>query len=236
LTWRLMTRDGQTVANGTNSSAAINLRDITAPSQLRLEAAIGQATNDWNVWVYPKSEAAQTNVRVTDKLDTDTLRFLENGGRVLFLGHASAHTVPVDFPNPIWNPFGGSIQTCGLLINAQHPALAKFPTATHADWQWRDLLEPEARVFVLNDLPRDTAPIVEVIDQPLRAYRLGTIVEARIGSGVVLATSLDLDASVAGRQLRRSLLDYLASDRCQPALRLTTDETKHHRRAGHARS
>jgi hypothetical protein len=134
--------------------------------------------------------------------------------------------VPVDFPNPIWNPFGGSIQSCGLLIAAQHPALAKFPTVTHADWQWRDLLEPEARAFVLNDLPRDAAPIVEVIDQPLRTFRLGVVFEARVGSGVLLATSLELDPSVAGRQLRRSLLDYLASDRCQPALRLTADETK----------
>ena len=63
-----------------------------------------------------------------------------------------------------------------------------------------------------------------MIDQPLRALRLGALVEARVGKGVVLATSLDLDASVSGHQLRASLLEHLASDRCQPALRLTTDE------------
>ena len=240
--WKLIAQDGRTLASGTLANQPriatgrntalgrieIKLNGIPAPAQLRLEAAAGGATNDWTVWVYPiqnpKSEIQNPRVRTTDKLDADTLRFIENGGRVLFPGHTSAHTVPVDFPNPIWNPFGGSIQTCGLLINAQHPALAKFPTASHADWQWRDLLEPEARAFVLNDLPRDAAPIAELIDQPLRAFRLGALVEARIGNGVVLATSLNLDASVPGHQLRASLLDYLASDRCQPSLRLTAGE------------
>ena len=238
--WKLISHDGHVVASGTLPLQAkiptgrnatlgrveMKLKDIAAPIQLRLEATVGAATNDWNVWVYPAAStapAAPGNVRITEKLDADTLRFAENGGRVLLLGHQSAHTVPVDFPNPIWNPFGGNIQTCGLLINAQHPALAKFPTATHADWQWRDLLEPEARAFVLNDLPL-VAPIAEVIDQPLRAYRLGVLIEASVGKGVVLATSLDLDHSVAGRQLRCSLLDYLASDRCQPTMHLAADE------------
>ena len=239
--WSLLTQDGRVLASGSLparpriatgqntalGTIAIKLATIPAPAQLRLEASAGAATNDWTIWVYPAASVPYPSVRATEIFDTDTLRFIENGGRVLFLGHQSAHTVPVDFPNPIWNPFGGSIQTCGLLINAQHPALAKFPTATHADWQWRDLLEPEARAFILNDLPRDGEPIVELIDQPLRALRLGALVEARIGQGVVLATSLELDASVAGRQLRSSLLDHLASDRCQPALRLTADEATH---------
>lgn len=237
-TWKLTTRDGRVVASGTLPKQArietgkntplgrveARLSDLAEPAQLRLEASAGPATNDWNIWVYPKSEAAPTNVRVTDKLDAETLHFLANGGRVLFLGHASAHAVPVDFPNPIWNPFGGTSQSCGLLIAATHPALREFPTATHADWQWRDLLEPEARAFVLNDLPPAAAPIAGVIDQPLRAFRLGVLVEARVGDGFLLATSLDLDGSIPGRQLRRSLLAYLASDRCQPALALTADE------------
>ena len=236
--WRLLAPDGRVLASGTLptqpriatgqntalGSIAIKLAAIPAPSQLRLEASAGAATNDWIIWVYPASGIPYPAVRTTDQFDADTLRFIENGGHVLFLGHQSAHTVPVDFPNPIWNPFGGSIQTCGLLIDAQHPALAKFPTATHADWQWRDLLEPEARAFILNDLPRDAEPIVGLIDQPLRALRLGALVEARVGQGVVLATSLDLDASVAGRQLRSSLLEHLASERCQPTLNLTADK------------
>lgn len=237
-TWSLLAQDGRVLASGTLptqpriatgqntvlGTIEIKLAAIPAPSQLRLEATAGAATNDWTIWVYPKSEAAVSTVRITSKLDAGALRFIENGGRVLFLGHSSAHTVPVDFPNPIWNPFGGSIQTCGLLIDAQHPALAGFPTAKHAGWQWRDLLEPEARAFVLNGLPRHAAPLVELIDQPLRALRLGALLEARLGKGVILATSLDLDASIPGRQLRRSLLDYLASERCQPPLRLTADE------------
>ncbi len=238
--WKLIAPDNRVVASGAlanqpriatgqNTSLGkieIKLADIPSPSQLRLEAIAGSATNDWTVWVYPianrKSQIA--NVRMTDKLDAETIRFIENGGHVLFLGHASTHTVPVDFPNPIWNPFGGSVQTCGLLINAQHPALAEFPTATHSDWQWRDLLEPEARAFVLNDLPHEAEPLVELIDQPLRALRIGALIEAGVGKGALVATSLDLDSSVSGRQLKNSLLDYLSSDRCKPALQLTAEQ------------
>jgi len=48
--------------------------------------------------------------------------------------------------------------------------------------------------------------------------------EARVGNGIVLATTLDLDASVPGQQLRRSLLDYRAADRRQPSLCMNADE------------
>ena len=240
--WKLIAQDGRVVASGSlpeqpriaigqNTSLGkieIKLADIASPSQLRLEASAGGAANDWTVWVYPaadrESEIANPNVRMTENLDAETLRFIENGGRVLFLGHASAHTVPVDFPNPIWNPFGFGAKTCGLLIQAQHLAMAEFPTATHSDWQWRDLLEPEARAFVLNELPREAEPLVEIIDQPLRALRMGALIEAAIGKGVVVATTLDLDSSLSGRQLKRSLLDYLSSDRCNPALQLTAEQ------------
>jgi hypothetical protein len=134
--------------------------------------------------------------------------------------------VPVNFPNPFWNPFNGHVQSCGLLIQAQHSALAEFPTATHSDWQWRDLLEPAARAFVLNDLPQEAEPLVEVIDQPQSAFRLGAVLEVRIGKGALVATSLDLDSSLSGRQLKRSLLDYLASDCCNPALQLTSEQAE----------
>jgi len=240
--WKLLAPDQRVVASGALAKQAriatgqntalgkiaIKLADLPAPAQLRLEVSAAGVTNDWTVWLYPAAKRntpmANAAVRMTDKLDADTLHFVEDGGRLLFLGHASAHAVPVDFPNPIWNPFGGSIQTCGLLINAAHPALAKFPTATHSDWQWRDLLEPEARAFVLNDLPHQAEPLVELIDQPLRALRLGALLEARVGKGALVATSLDVEASVAGRQLKDSLLDYLASERCRPALQLSAEQ------------
>ena len=242
--WRLVDDRGGLVAEGslprqerisTGQSThlgvvRVDLSRVTQARALTLEVTVGQAANDWNLWVYPASSAPAPdagNVRITENLDADALRFLEGGGRVLLLGHNSPHTVPTDFPNPVWNPWiGGGLTSCGLLITAGHPALAEFPTQTHSDWQWRDLLEPEARAFVLNDLPPDADLIAETIDEPLRAFRLGVLWEAGVGRGTLLATSMNLDQQPAARQLRRSLLAYLASDRCQPALRLSAEQAR----------
>jgi hypothetical protein len=228
------------IPTGTNTDLgeiSVPLAAVTRPAQLRLDMSLAGVTNDWSLWVYPAPDRRlpasgnlPPNVRLSEQLDPDTVSFLTNGGRVLLLGHRSAHTVPTDFPNPAWNPWvdDDRMTSCGLLIDAQHPALAGFPTETHSDWQWRDLLEPEARTFVLNELPSDARPITATIDEPLRAFRLGVLFEARVGRGVLLATSLDLadnleQRSVA-RQLRRSLLDYLSGAACQPAMTLDVSQ------------
>jgi beta-galactosidase len=205
-----------------------NLAPIAEARALTLEVRIGSNANDWTIWVYPTGPAAvpsSEKVRVTETLDADTLKYLDGGGRVLLLAASSPHTVPTDFSNPVWNPWiGGGLTSCGLLVDSKHAALAKFPTQEHSDWQWRDLLEPEARAFVLNNLPRDAELIAETIDEPLRAFRLGVLWEAGVGRGVLLATSLDLDDRPVARQLRRSLLAYLASDNCRPTLQLNAEQ------------
>lgn len=242
--WQLMARDGRVLASGQLADQPqiatgqntplghilLKLADLPAPSQLRLVVSVGQTTNDWTLWLYPDTSVTNTNtsaqVHVTDTLDASTIQFIENGGHVLFLGQASTHTVPTYFAAPEWIPWAHGEQSCGLLVAANHPAFAEFPTATHTDWQWWPLLEPSARAFVLNDLSGEAGVLAEVIDQPIRAFHLGALCEARVGKGVLLASSLDLDSSVEGRQLKRSLLDYLVSDRCQPALTLSAAEAR----------
>ena len=71
-------------------------------------------------------------------------------------------------------------------------------------------------------------PLAQVIDQPLRCYRLGTIFEAKVGKGVIVGTSLNLrdalDKRPAARQLRYSLTNYLASSGCDPTVQLTPEQ------------
>ena len=65
---------------------------------------------------------------------------------------------------------------------------------------------------------------MQVIDDPARSYRLGAVIEARVGAGKLLATSFDLASSLetrlAARQLRYSLLGYAASPDFAPATEL----------------
>ena len=128
----------------------------------------------------------------------------------------AARTVPATFTTVFWasSLFPGRHETMGVLCPPSHPALANFPTAAHADWQWWDLMS-RSRAFVLKDAPAGLRPIVQVIDDAARSYPLGAVFEARVGRGKLIATSFDLihslDTRVAARQLRYSLLHYAAS-------------------------
>jgi hypothetical protein len=70
------------------------------------------------------------------------------------------------------------------------------------------------------ETPPGFRPIVQVIDDFHRAHKLGAVFEARVGSGKLLAVSLDLRTNLgerpAARQLLYSLLRYAASDRFDP--------------------
>ena len=84
--------------------------------------------------------------------------------------------------------------------------------------------------MVLDDLPRDLRPTVQVIDDWFTNRRLGLVFEAQVGEGRLLVTSIDLttglEENVVARQLRRSLLDYMASDRFAPTVELTPAQVR----------
>jgi hypothetical protein len=78
--------------------------------------------------------------------------------------------------------------------------------------------------MVLDNMPQALRPIVQVIDDYHRNLRLGAVIEARVGRGRLLVSSLDLESSLetrpVARQLRRSLLDYTGSARFEPTVTL----------------
>jgi beta-galactosidase len=49
-----------------------------------------------------------------------------------------------------------------------------------------------SRAFVLNDTPAAFRPVVPMIDDYHRNHKLGAVIEAKVGKGRLLATSLDL--------------------------------------------
>jgi hypothetical protein len=186
--------------------------------------------NDWSVWVFPRrvETAPPEGVTITARLDDAALAALREGGRVLLLvpPEAKGETlVPTRFLPVFWSGFMFPEQAgCnGFLVDAGHPALERFPTAAHSDWQWRDAADG-GRAVVLNDAPPTLRPIVQPIDDFHRANRLGAVFEARVGGGRLLVCGLDLardlETRPAARQLRHSLLSYMDSDRFRPAVEL----------------
>jgi hypothetical protein len=101
----------------------------------------------------------------------------------------------------------------GILCDPEHPAFRQFPTEEHTDWQWFDVME-NAFVADLDRMPPDFEPVLPFIDNFAGNRRLGGLLEARVGAGRILGSTLDLtenlDRRPGARQLRRSLLEYLS--------------------------
>src|SRR5262249_46057033 len=120
-----------------------------------------------------------------------------------------------------WNRLMGPAwsRMLGLWSDPHHPALAKFPTEANFDWQWTELVR-NSRAINLDHLPPELQPIVQVIDDWNRNYKLGLVFECKVAKGRLLVCSADLENSLttrpAARQLRTSLLAYIGSPRFQP--------------------
>jgi hypothetical protein len=236
--WVLRDASGRSVASGQQPSTQVPtggltvlgaihlaLRNFPAPARYSIQVSADTFANDWNIWLYPeKRPAPPSGVVVATRWDADTRDQLAAGRTVVLLldPREPARTTPTTFTTIFWahSWFPERHETMGILCQPAHPALADFPTDSHADWQWWDLMS-HSRAFVLNGGPAGFKPIVQVIDDAARSYRLGAVFEARVGGGQLLASSFDLvnslDTRPAARQLRYSLIRYATSSHFHPA-------------------
>jgi hypothetical protein len=161
-----------------------------------------------------------TGYSIVSELDNSALKTLNRGGTVLLQiprervrGDANGQ-VKMGFSPIFWNTAwtrGQAPHTLGILCDPEHPALHSFPTDFHSDWQWWYVIT-QATAMILNDLPPELRPIVQVVDDWFQARRLGLVFEARVGEGRLLVTSVDLNAeeNPVVAQLKRSLFQYLS--------------------------
>jgi hypothetical protein len=221
----------------------VPLAEVDAPEKLVVTVALAEAgcTNSWDIWVYAPSEEVGSNVEptgdvhVAKALDEAALDVLAAGGNVLLLpadGSVKGDKkgkVPAGFSPIFWNTFwtkGQPPHTLGILCDPKHPSLAAFPTEFHSNWQWWEVIH-ESQIMILDGLPRELRPIVQVIDDWATNRRLGLVFEARVGEGRVLVCGANLedklDTRPAARQLRRSLLAYVASDAFAPVVKVSAE-------------
>lgn len=254
-TWTLVTENGTPVAQGALpardlpagelhplGAIRVALDQVPAPAKLTLTVgAAGQDfSNSWDVFVYPAGAAVAVNVpgvSVTRDL-TEATAALARGGKVLWL--ARAEQVRNDAARPLiggfspifWNTAWTQWQpphTLGILCDPKHPALVGFPTDRHSNWQWWEL-QKDAQPFILTEL-REVKPLVQVIDDWVTNRKLGYVFEARVGTGKLVACSAELEIGLsdrpAARQLRASLLHYMAGEAFAPAVTLTPAQLEH---------
>ena len=217
---------GADIAQGYNRGLgriAVELAGIEKARKLTLTVGVEGTSyrNSWSVWVYPQADEDRSgDVRITDDLNT-AMAELEKGGKVLLLlDWRYTNGLQGKFLPVFWSPvhFPEQAGTMGLLCDAEHPALADFPNDGHGDWQWWELCV-DSRTMVVDSL-HGGAPVVKVIDNFTNNRRLAMIYEGRVGDGrLVLAScdlTTDLDRRIVARQMRRSLIRYMKSDRFDP--------------------
>jgi hypothetical protein len=245
--WTLHATNGRAVAEGklprgnialeslTRAGAiSVPLKDVAAPTKLALDVSIlgTHYANDWSVWVYPPKldQKEADNVAVTQDPNA-ALRQLQNDKRVLLLldsKQVAGQTLGT-FRPIFWNRITfpkNTVHTLGILCDPNHPAFADFPTDFHSNWQWQDLLD-RCKPMIVGSLPKELAPIVQPIDDWNDARKLAVLFEAKVGGGRLIICSMDIWSDLASRpvarQLRASLLKYMASERFNPAVSITPE-------------
>ncbi|NER17859.1 sugar-binding domain-containing protein [Spongiivirga citrea] len=241
LDWTIKDAVGNTIKKGTLSNVNLTIGNnqdlgiIDIPIQtdnaqhwiVTVSLKDSAYENSWSIWVYPEEVSISSKeVLVTASIDEATVA-LGQGRKVLLnpkpisLEGIEGRFVPV-----FWSPvhFPNQPSTMGLLMDDKHPALAKFPTSTHTDWQWWNLCINSKSVSI-DSLNVD--PIVRVIDNFVTNRSLSNLFEAKVGEGKLVFSSIDLLSDLknrpVARQLRHSLLNYMESDNFVPSKSLNID-------------
>ena len=216
------------------------LDSIKAPQKLTLVVQLsGKMENEWDFWVYPEesekgivnSEKFAAAVLIADTLDTQAQDVLMKGGTVLLtaagrvkLGNDVKQTYLPVFWNTSWFKMRPP-HTTGAYIDKGHPLFRHgFPTDTWANLNWWELLN-KAQVMNLMELPADYQPPIQPIDTWHVSRKLGMLIEAKVGKGRLLMTTMDithdLEHRLVARQMRHAILSYMQSDDFQPSLTLS---------------
>lgn len=234
--WQLVGSDGSIVKRGRVAHGAFATGAVyTVPGKLQipltgiqhagkytLKASIaGGVHNEWNVWVYPKTEAIDSEMQslITTSW-TEAKQKLSRGENVLFVP-AKPVGRKTHFAGHFWNPimFKWNPMIVGTLIADHNPAMSGFPTGNYADWQWWDVLN-NTTAADLTDM-RNLTPVIQSVDTYEYNRKLGIAFETKVGAGKLFVLQINLSGDKANlpavRQLLRSVGGYVKSAKFAPS-------------------
>lgn len=244
ISWSISNDEGEVLESGNFSTDLVignnkNLATISFPltfenaQKLSISVKIEDTSfkNSWSIWVYPDLTIENIGkIVITDSFEEakDALR----EGKKVFLNPKLEHINGITgrFVPVFWSPvhFPDQPGTMGLLIDEKHNAFDYFPTSKHTEWHWWDLCIQSKSVNLDNT---DVVPIVRVIDNFVSNHNLANIVEAKVGKGSLLFTSIDLQTDLENRfvakQLKYSLLQYMNSNNFHPKQQMDWQGIEH---------
>jgi hypothetical protein len=192
--------------------------------------------------VYPEptttqeSGASHQTVVVTDdyqkalaQLKLGKTVLLTAAGKVTLGSDVVQHYLPV-FWNTSWFKMRPP-HTTGAYIEKDYPLFKyDFLTDSWSNLNWWELLN-RAQVMNLMELPKDYQSPIQPIDTWHVSRKLGMLIEAKVGKGRLLMTTMDittdLDNRHVARQMRQAILHYMASTDFKPEMTLAPEVIEH---------
>lgn len=246
--WKIADQEGKTLKKGSLGTHEVPTGELTALGTIQADLpAFAKASeltltlwmegsevmNSWRFWVFPAIGPVESDsdVLVAQVWNDEVKSALKSGGRVLLTPpeDSVAKTKEAHFWAVFWGLglFSDAIGSMGIYCDPQHPALAQFPTRSHSDWQWHDLITGSYALNI-NDLPFEFEPVVHMIDDFNTSDRLSLILEAQVGNGRLMICTLNLgsesERTLSQRQMLKSLLGYVSSATFQPRYTLTAEQ------------
>jgi len=204
---------------------SFSLKDFNKASKLTIHLSSPKLNikNTYEIWVYPVKSENQNNTEIiiATEANPELLEKIKAGASVLLVPTGNYDAERMRFTTPFWSTilFSYQIKTMGILCDPEHPIFNDFPTDYYTNWQWWNLTH-NANAVRLNHTDTNYKPVVQVIDHPVRNDKLGAVMETSIGKGRLLVSTLDilsdLDNRTVARQLKQSILKYMASDDFKP--------------------
>lgn len=242
--WSLAHSSGLVPTTGTMGPVTLVAGERTPP--IELEIPLGEllpgkykltvsvenlGTNSWYLWVFAEAlpEVSDAQAKVYQWFRDDARESLRAGQTVWLRMNPSRTWSGISgrYAPAFWSPihFVDQIGTMGTLIQSSHPIFKDFPTESHTEWHWWDILT-RSKAMNINALPLAFRPILQVIDRYERNHKLGTIWEAKVGQARLLVSFIDFDTPdrLAARQLEYSIRTYLASDSFAPQQSISLQE------------
>jgi len=212
-------------------------------AELSLKIAGTSYRNTYPLWIYPAKEQLNTEgIVVAHQLTDEVLSSLKQGGKVLLMPRKEECkdvTVSGLFQTDYWNyrmfksicdriKKPASPGTLGILTYPKHPIFNDFPTEFHTNWQWYSIIK-NSYPLILDNMPEEYRPIVQVIDNVERNHKLGLVFELNVDGGKLLVCMADLEKARSkpeGLQFYAGLLEYMNSSEFKPVTSVSAEAFK----------
>lgn len=205
-----------------------SLGQVKKAARLDLVLRIGSHENRYPLWVYPDEPFSfPQGITVARKL-AEALPALREGKAVFLDPPAGKEHFPrsigAQFTTDFWSvgTFAKQEGFMGCCMDPDHPVFREFPTEFHSNWQWWPMCRGRSML-----LPEHVEPLVAGLDCYARMRKMGLLLEARVGKGRLMLSSmglLDLLAYPEGKALCRSICSYMESPEFAPSQPLSEEE------------